>query len=52
MGVECFLYTVSVQWAFMNRWKPEVKPGAWEESAPPAWLVASSAMNARDAAII
>ena len=35
------------RWTFTNPCKPEVRPGAREESASPAWL-AASAMNARD----
>ena len=34
-------------WTFMDPCKPEVRPGAREESASPAWL-AAPAMNARD----
>ena len=25
-------------WAFIDPWKPEMRPGAQEESAFPAWL--------------
>ena len=35
------------RWTFTDPWKPEVRLGAREESASPAWLVAP-AMNARD----
>ena len=35
------------RWTFTDPCKPEVIPGAREESASPAWL-AASAMNARD----
>ena len=35
------------QWTFTDPCKPEVRPGAREESTSPAWL-AASAMNARD----
>ena len=35
------------RWTFMDPCKPEVRPGAQEESASPAWL-AAPAMNARD----
>ena len=35
------------RWTFTDPCKPEVRPGAREESASPAWL-ASPAMNARD----
>ena len=35
------------RWTFMDPIKPEVRPGAREESASPAWLSAP-AMNARD----
>ena len=35
------------RWTFMDPCKPEVRPGAREESASPAWL-AAPAMNARD----
>ena len=34
-------------WTFTDPCKPEVRPGAREESASPAWL-AAPAMNARD----
>ena len=34
-------------WTFTDPCKPEVRPGAREESASPAWL-ATPAMNARD----
>ena len=34
-------------WTFMDPCKPEVRPGAREESASPAWL-ATPAMNALD----
>ena len=33
-------------WTFMNPYKPEVRPGARDESASRAWL-AAPAMNAR-----
>ena len=35
------------RWTFTDPFKPEVRPGAREESASPAWL-AAPAMNARD----
>ena len=35
------------RWTFTDPYKPEVRPGAREESASPAWLSAP-AMNARD----
>ena len=35
------------QWTFTDPCKAEVRPGAREESASPAWL-AAPAMNARD----
>ena len=35
------------RWTFTDPCKPEVRPGAREESAYPAWL-AAPAMNARD----
>ena len=35
------------RWTFTDPCKPEVRPGAQEESASPAWL-AAPAMNARD----
>ena len=35
------------RWTFADPWEPEVRPGAREESASPAWL-AAPAMNARD----
>ena len=34
-------------WTFNDPCKPDVRPGAWEESASPGWL-AAPAMNARD----
>ena len=37
----------SPRWTFTDPCKPEVRPGAREESAFPAWL-AAPAMNARD----
>ena len=35
------------RWTFTDPCKPQVRPGAREESASPAWL-AAPAMNARD----
>ena len=35
------------RWTFTDPCKPEVRPGAREESVSPAWL-AAPAMNARD----
>ena len=35
------------RWTFTDLYKPEVRPGAKEGSASPAWL-ATSAMNAHD----
>ena len=35
------------RWTFKDPCKPEVRPGAREESASPSWL-AAPAMNARD----
>ena len=35
------------RWTFTELCKPEVRPGAREESASPAWL-AAPVMNARD----
>ena len=35
------------RWTFMDTCKPEVRPGAREESASPAWLAAPG-MNALD----
>ena len=35
------------RWIFTDPCKPQVRPGAREESAPPAWP-AAPAMNARD----
>ena len=37
------------RWTFADPCKPEVRPGAREESASPAWL-AAPAMNANDTA--
>ena len=39
------------RWTFTDPCKPEVRPGAREESASPAWL-AAPAMNARDTKVI
>ena len=39
--------TRALRWTFTNPCKPEMRPGAREESASPAWL-ATPAMNARD----
>ena len=38
---------IAPRWIFTDPCKPEVRPGAREKSAPPAWL-AAPAMNARD----
>ena len=38
-------------WTFTDPCKPEVRPGAREESASPAWL-AAPAMNARDTTLV
>ena len=47
MHCHCGTNNRAPQWTFMDPFKPEVKPGAREESASPAWL-AAPAMNARD----
>ena len=43
----CGTYNRAPRWTFTDPCKPEVRPGAWEESVSPAWL-AAPAMNARD----
>ena len=47
MHCHCGTNNKAPQWTFMDPCKPEVRPGAREESASPAWL-AAPAMNARD----
>ena len=47
MHCHCDDYNRAPRWTFTDPCKPEVRPGALEESASPARL-ASSAMNARD----
>ena len=47
MNCHCGTNNRSPKWAFMYPCKPEVRPGAWEESASPVWL-AAPAMNALD----
>ena len=47
MHLHCGTDNRAPRWTFMDPCKPEVRPGAREESMSPAWLVAT-AMNARD----
>ena len=47
MHCHCGTNNRAPPWTFTDPCKPEVRPGAWEQSASPAW-VAASAMNARD----
>ena len=47
MHCHCGTNNRAPQWTFKDPCKPEVRPGAREESASPAWL-ATPAMNARD----
>ena len=47
MHCHCGTNKRAPRWTFMDLCKAEVRPGAREESASPAWL-ASPAMNARD----
>ena len=47
MYCHCGTNNRAPQWTFTDPCKPEVRPGAREESASPAWL-AAPAMNARD----
>ena len=47
MHCHCGTNNRAPRWTFMDPSKPEVRPGAREESASPAWL-AAPAMNARD----
>ena len=47
MHCHCGTNNRAPRWTFTNPCKPEVRPGAREESASPAWL-AAPAMNARD----
>ena len=47
MQCHCGTNNRAPRWTFMDPWKPEVRPGARDESASPAWL-AAPAMNARD----
>ena len=47
MHCHCGTYNRAPRWTFTDPCKPEVRPGAREESASPAWL-AAPAMNARD----
>ena len=48
MHCHCCTNNRAPRWTFTDPCKLEVRPGAREESASPAWL-AASAMNARDA---
>ena len=47
MHCHCSTNNRAPRWTFTDPCKPEVRPGAWKESASPAWL-AAPAMNARD----
>ena len=47
MYCHCGTNNRAPRWKFTDPCKQEVGPGAWEESASPAWLAAST-MNARD----
>ena len=47
MHCHCGTNNRAPRWTFTDSCKPEVRPGAREESASPAWL-ATPAMNARD----
>ena len=47
MDCHCDTNNRTPQWTFTDPCKPEVRLGAREESASPAWL-AAPAMNARD----
>ena len=40
MHCHCGTNNRALQWTFMDPCKPEVRPGAREESASPAWLAA------------
>ena len=46
MHCPCDTNNKAPRWTFTDPCKPEVRPGAREESASPAWL-AAPAMNAR-----
>ena len=47
MHRHCGTNNRALRWTFTDPCKPEVRPGAREESASPAWL-AAPAMNARN----
>ena len=47
MFCHCGTNNRAPQWTFTDPCKSELRPGAWEESASPAWL-AAPAMNTRD----
>ena len=47
MHCHCGTNNRAPRWTFTDPCKPEVRPGAREESGFPAWL-AAPAMNARD----
>ena len=47
MHCHCGTNNRAPRWTFTDPCKPEVRPGAREESASPAWLAAPT-MNARD----
>ena len=47
MHCHCGTNKKAPRWTFTDPCKPEVRPGAREESASPVWLAAPE-MNARD----
>ena len=47
MHCHCVTNNTAPRWTFTDLCKPEMRPGAREESASPAWLAASD-VNARD----
>ena len=47
MHFHCGINNITPRWTFTDLCKTEIRPGAREESACPAWL-AAPAMNARD----
>ena len=51
MHCHCDTNNKAPRWTFTDPCRQEVRPGAREESASPAWL-AAPAMNARDTTIV
>ena len=51
MHYHCGTNNRAPRWTFMDPCKPEVRPGAREESASPAWI-ATPAMNAKQKVFI